>query len=73
MYGCKLVATPLITNEKTQKNDGEPEADASKYRSLIGSLLYLTATRPDIMYATSLLSRFMQSQVKYTLEQEKQF
>ena len=61
MYGCKPVATPLITNEKLQKNDGAPEADASKYRSLIGSLLYLTATRPDIMYATSLLSRFMQS------------
>jgi len=61
MYGCKPVATPLITNEKLQKNDEAPEAYASKYRSLIGSLLYLTATRPDIMYATSLLSRFMQS------------
>ncbi|KAG4957026.1 hypothetical protein JHK85_043406 [Glycine max] len=61
IYGCKPVATPLITNEKLQKNDGAPEADASKYRSLIGSLLYLTATRPDIMYAASLLSRFMQS------------
>ncbi|XP_058726588.1 uncharacterized mitochondrial protein AtMg00810-like [Vicia villosa] len=61
MYGCKPVATPLITNEKLQKNDGAPEADASKYKSLIGSLLYLTSTRPEIMYATSLLSRFMQS------------
>ena len=61
MYGCKPVATPLVTNEKLQKKDGAPEADASRYRSLIGSLLYLTATRPDIMYAVSLLSRFMQS------------
>ena len=61
MYGCKPVATPLITNEKLQKNDGAPEADASKCRSLIGSFLYLIATWPDIMYATSLLSRFMQS------------
>lgn len=33
--------------------------DESLYRSLIGCLLYLTATRPDLMYATSLLSRFM--------------
>ncbi|XP_014629593.2 uncharacterized mitochondrial protein AtMg00810-like [Glycine max] len=61
MYGCKPIATPLITNEKLQKNDGAPEANASKYRSRIGSLLYLIATRLDIMYATSLLSRFMQS------------
>nr|UBX54621.1 transposon Pol polyprotein [Lupinus angustifolius] len=61
MCECKPVATPLVTNEKLQKDDGSPQADASLYRSLIGSLLYLTATRPDIMYATSLLSRFMQS------------
>jgi hypothetical protein len=60
MNDCKPVATPLVTNEKLQKDDGSPEADATRYRSLIGSLLYLTATRPDIMYATSLLSRFMQ-------------
>lgn len=61
MCGCKPVATPLVANEKLQKDDGSPKVDASLYRSLIGSLLYLTATRPDIMYATSLLSRFMQS------------
>ncbi|KAL6182226.1 hypothetical protein ACLB2K_043649 [Fragaria x ananassa] len=61
MNGCKAVATPLITNEKFRKEDGSPKANASSYRSLIGSLLYLTTTRPDIMYATSLLSRFMHS------------
>lgn len=67
MYGCKVVATPLVPNEKLRKEDGTKSADASTYRSLIGSLLYLTATRPDIMYATSLLSRFMTSpsQVHY--------
>ena len=67
MHGCKPVATPLVPNEKLSKEDGAPEADASIYRSLIGSLLYLIATRPDIMHATSLLSRFMQksSQVHF--------
>ncbi|KAL0364522.1 UNVERIFIED_CONTAM: Retrovirus-related Pol polyprotein from transposon RE2 [Sesamum angustifolium] len=59
--------TPLVTGEKYQKEDGSQKVDGSMYRSLIGSLLYLTATRPDIMFATSLLSRFMQSpsQVHY--------
>ena len=67
MYDCKHVATPLVVNEKLQKDDETQKADASRYRSLIGSLLYLTATRPDIMYATILLSRFMQkpSQIHY--------
>ncbi|CAL2249531.1 unnamed protein product [Prunus armeniaca] len=67
MYGCKTVATPLITNEKLRKEDGSSKANESVYRSLIGSLLYLTTTRPDIMYSTSLLSRFMQnpSQIHY--------
>ncbi|CAA0824791.1 Uncharacterized mitochondrial protein AtMg00810 [Striga hermonthica] len=67
MDDCKPVATPMVANEKFNKDDGTPNADASTYRSLIKSLLYLTATRPDIMYATSMLSRFMQSpsQVHY--------
>ncbi|KAL0319362.1 UNVERIFIED_CONTAM: putative disease resistance protein RGA3 [Sesamum angustifolium] len=61
MESCKTVSTPLVTGEKYQKEDGSQKVDDSMYRSLIGSLLYLTATRPDIMFSTSLLSRFMQS------------
>ncbi|KAL0329096.1 UNVERIFIED_CONTAM: Retrovirus-related Pol polyprotein from transposon RE2 [Sesamum radiatum] len=67
MESCKTVTTPLVTGEKIPKEDGSQKVDGSMYRSLIGSLLYLTATRPDIMFATCLLSRFMQSpsQVHY--------
>ncbi|KAL0299923.1 UNVERIFIED_CONTAM: Retrovirus-related Pol polyprotein from transposon RE2 [Sesamum angustifolium] len=67
MESCKTVTTPLVTGEKYQKEDGSQKVDGSMYRSLIGSLLYLTATRPDIMFTTSLLSKFMQSpsQVHY--------
>ena len=61
LYGCKTVATPLVANEKMRKEDGYEKADTSRFRSLIGILLYLTTTRPYIMYATSLLSRFMQN------------
>lgn len=60
LENCKSVSTPLAHNEKLVKDDGSSKVDSSVYRSLIGSLLYLTATRPDIMFAASLLSRFMQ-------------
>ncbi|KAG6526813.1 hypothetical protein ZIOFF_016814 [Zingiber officinale] len=61
MLGCNPVSTPLIMGEKLKKEDGGKAADVTYYRSLIGNLLYLTATRPDLMYVASLLSRFMQS------------
>ncbi|KAG6524805.1 hypothetical protein ZIOFF_014749 [Zingiber officinale] len=61
MLGCNPVSTPLIMGEKLKKEDGGKAADVTHYRSLIGNLLYLTATRLDLMYAASLLSRFMQS------------
>ncbi|KAL5573976.1 hypothetical protein UlMin_023573 [Ulmus minor] len=59
MEGCKTVVIPLESN-KALKKVGSLKADQTKFRSLIGSLLYLTTTRPDIMYTTCLLSRFMQ-------------
>ncbi|KAL0375034.1 UNVERIFIED_CONTAM: Retrovirus-related Pol polyprotein from transposon RE1 [Sesamum radiatum] len=49
MESCKTVTTPLVTGEKYKKEDGSEKVDGSIYRSLIGSLLYLTATRPDII------------------------
>ena len=61
MDGCKSVSTPLVVNEKLMKEDGGKKANETLYRSLIGNLLYLTATRPDIMFAANLLSRFMHS------------
>ncbi|CAL8176394.1 unnamed protein product [Prunus armeniaca] len=62
MFGfkdCKSIATPLAVNEKLSKQDGSEQADESLYRQVVGSLLYLTATRPDIMFVASLLARFM--------------
>ena len=45
---------------KLSKDSQEASVDSRLYRSLIGSLMYLTATRPDIMYAINVLSRFME-------------
>ncbi|KAI5442953.1 hypothetical protein KIW84_011839 [Lathyrus oleraceus] len=59
MYGCKPADIPLVVNEKLKKEDGGRLVDASMYRSLVGSLFYLTAAGPDLMFTASLLSRFM--------------
>ncbi|XP_031253746.1 secreted RxLR effector protein 161-like [Pistacia vera] len=59
MENCKPVNTPLVPNLKLSKTDGAERVDEGKYRSLVGSLLYYTATRPDLMFTASYLSRFM--------------
>ncbi|KAF3635295.1 Squalene synthase [Capsicum annuum] len=51
MERCKPISTPLVHNEKILMSKGGDRADPTVYRSLIGSLLYLTATRPDLMFA----------------------
>ncbi|CAL8132132.1 unnamed protein product [Prunus armeniaca] len=59
LHECKPVSIPLVTTEKLSKEDGSGPTNEEQYRKIVGSLLYLTATRPDIMYASSLLARFM--------------
>ena len=58
MEDCKSISTPMNQNEKFNKDDGAEKVEESKYRSLIGCLMYLIATRPDMMFTVSLLSRF---------------
>ncbi|KAL6312259.1 hypothetical protein AAG906_022015 [Vitis piasezkii] len=49
MEDCKSLCTLLDPNEKFSKDDDAEKADEGLYRSIIGCLIYLTATRPDIM------------------------
>ncbi|CAL1392560.1 unnamed protein product [Linum trigynum] len=56
---CMPVRTPIELNLKLGKESGELLADSRLYRSIVGSLIYLVATRPDIAYAVQLVSQFM--------------
>lgn len=58
MDECKRVDTPMCQKEKLSKEDEAEPVDETFYRSLVGCLMYLTATRPDILHSISLLSRF---------------
>jgi hypothetical protein len=50
--------TPMVTDlRKLRDSDSDP-VDSSLYRQLIGSLMYLVNTRPDICFAVNMLSQF---------------
>ena len=50
--------TPAPTHLKLSKDEAGTSVDQSLYRSMIGSLLYLTASRPDITYAVGVCARY---------------
>ena len=60
---AKPTGTPMVTNLKKLHDavTGSDPMDPTQYQQLIGSLLYLVHTRPDICYAVSALSQFMYS------------
>ncbi|GJT56412.1 retrovirus-related pol polyprotein from transposon TNT 1-94 [Tanacetum coccineum] len=57
----KPTKTPMSTEIKLTKDDEADSVDSSKYRGMIGSLLYLTASRPDIMFSVYLCSHFQEN------------
>lgn len=59
MEEWRSVGTPMCLKEKLQKGDGTEPFDEAKYRSLIGCLMSLTATRPDIHFTVNVLSRVL--------------
>ncbi|GJU59009.1 ribonuclease H-like domain-containing protein [Tanacetum coccineum] len=54
----KAAITPMETKLPLTKDEEAFDVDVHLYRSMIGSLMYLTASRPDIMYAVCVCSRF---------------
>jgi hypothetical protein len=49
MEDCRSVTTPLQTSCKLRKHDDSKSIDQRQYTSMIGRLLYVTRSRPDVM------------------------
>jgi uncharacterized membrane protein YciS (DUF1049 family) len=58
MEYSKPVGTPMVTGWKLSKDDDLPDVNQSSYRSMIGSLLYITTSRPDIMHVVGMVGRY---------------
>lgn len=58
MESCNLVKNPIVPGTVITK-EGNKGVDATLYKLLVGCLMYLTVTRPYLMFVICLISRFM--------------
>ncbi|GKD81113.1 retrovirus-related pol polyprotein from transposon TNT 1-94 [Tanacetum coccineum] len=71
LENSKPTKTSMSTEIKLTKDDEADSVDSSKYRDMIGSLLYLSASRPDIMFSVCLCARFQENPKTTHLEAVK--
>ena len=68
MVECKPVDTPTVPNLKLNAYSDHTPTNVERYQRLVGKLIYLSHTRPDIAYAVSIISQFMHSPKEEHLE-----
>jgi len=59
LLATKPVNFPMESNLRLSRDEGPLLSDPTSYRHLIGRLLYLTITRPDLVFSVQVLSQFM--------------
>ncbi|XP_042426028.1 uncharacterized mitochondrial protein AtMg00810-like [Zingiber officinale] len=67
----KKRSTPLDVNTRLHRDEGTCLSDPRPFRTLVGSLIYLTITRPDIAFSVGMVSRYMQEPRKPHFEEAK--
>ena len=68
---CDPVDTPMVAASKLDEDPSGTPVDQTKYRSMIGSLMYLTASRPDLLFAVCMCARYQSKPTKRHLEAVK--
>ncbi|GJV98565.1 retrovirus-related pol polyprotein from transposon TNT 1-94 [Tanacetum coccineum] len=71
MEACDPVGTPMEIKDKLDLDQNGSPVDATKYRSMIGALMYLTSSRPDIVHATCLCARYQAKPTEKHLKEVK--
>ena len=61
MADCKPISVPLDQNGKVSTDAGCVLEDPTMYRKMVGSLIYITISRPNLSYAVGLVSQYMQA------------
>ncbi len=68
MTGCKPISIPLEQNVKLSADEEDLVEDITMYKCIVGSLIYMTITRPDLSYAVGVMNQFMQTPRKPHLD-----
>nr|GEU62743.1 retrovirus-related Pol polyprotein from transposon TNT 1-94 [Tanacetum cinerariifolium] len=68
---CDIIGTPMDIKDKIDLNQIRTPVDATKYRSMIGALMYLTSSRPDILHATCVCARYQAHPTEKHLKEVK--
>ncbi|KAL0557194.1 hypothetical protein IC582_005712 [Cucumis melo] len=68
MLGCRPADTPIEFNCKLGNSDDQVPVDKEQYQRIVGKLIYLSHTRPDISFAVSVASQFMQAPYEKHME-----
>ena len=71
MMESNLVGSPIVPGFKISRYKNGDFVDETYYKQPVGSLMYLTTTRPDIMFVTCLISRYMAKPMEIHLQAVK--
>jgi hypothetical protein len=64
MENSNAVCSHMVTSTKLSKHDQGNEVDPTQFKKIIGSLMYLTTTRPDLMFSVNMIARYMEHPVE---------